>query len=260
VNLLGISVFTTVIVTRFVIQRDRAFRLLRQEQAKVRTLLLTILPEEIADELARSPHVIADQFDEVSVLFADLVGFTPWSSTMTPAELVEVLDDMFGCFDALVEQAGVEKIKTIGDCYMVAAGVPRPREDHAEALVSLALAMQRETASRTFHGHQLALRIGIDSGPVVAGVIGRHKFSYDLWGDVVNTASRMESQGIPGAVQITESTYERVRHRFNCTPRGLVDIKGKGALTVWLVDGPRRRPRPMPAAATASGSGADGDG
>ena len=245
-NLLALSLTAIVILATFVNQRDRAFRLLGEEQRKVRDLLLSILPEAIADELANSRHVIADQFDDVSVLFADVVGFTPMSATMTPVELVEVLDELFACFDELVDGAGVEKIKTIGDCYMVAGGIPLPRADHAAALVSLALEMQRIAQTRTFHGHQLALRIGINSGSVVAGVIGRRKFSYDLWGDVVNTASRMESHGIAGSVQITESTHVLVRGRFTCVPRGAIDIKGKGALPAWVVDGPVAKRRPMP--------------
>ena len=244
-NLVAQSLFALAILGAFVQQRDLAFRLLREEQRRARELLLSILPEAVADELSRSPHVIADHFAAVSVLFADVVDFTPLSSTLTPAELVQVLDELFACFDDLVEQAGVEKIKTIGDCYMVAAGIPRPRDDHADALVTLALDMQKAVATRDFRGHRLRLRIGVNSGPVIAGVIGRRKFSYDLWGDVVNTASRMESHGLADAVQVTASTYELVREHFECEPRGVVDVKGKGALPTWLVHGPvPRRPRP----------------
>jgi adenylate cyclase len=244
-NILGLSVFAVTIIAIFVSQRDLAFRLLGEEQRKVRTLLLSILPEDIADELARSPHVIADQFDDVSVLFADVVGFTPLSASMTPVELVEVLDELFGCFDDLVDAAGLEKIKTIGDCYMVAAGIPRPRADHAQALVQLALNMQSAARTRTFCGRRLAIRIGINSGSVVAGVIGRRKFSYDLWGDMVNTASRMESHGVPGSVQITESTHALVHSRFRCVSQGSVEVKGKGALPTWIIDAERER-RPLP--------------
>jgi guanylate cyclase len=244
-NLLGLSVFAVTIIAIFVSQRDLAFQLLGDEQRKVRTLLLSILPEEIADELARSPHVIADQFDDVSVLFADVVGFTPLSASMTPVELVEVLDELFGCFDDLVDAAGLETIKTIGDCYMVAAGIPRPRGDHAEALVELALKMQSAAHTRKFCGRRLEIRIGINSGSVVAGVIGRRKFSYDLWGDMVNTASRMESHGVPGTVQITESTHALVHGRFRCVSQGSVDIKGKGGLRTWIIDADRER-HPLP--------------
>jgi guanylate cyclase len=216
-------------------QRDRAYRLLDEERRRARALLLSILPEEIADELAHAPRVIADEFENVSVLFCDVVGFTPMSETMTPAELVEMLDELFGRFDTLVDASGLEKIKTIGDCYMVAAGIPRPRDDHARALVTLALRMLDTARDFEFAGRTLQLRVGINSGSVVAGVIGRRKFSYDLWGDVVNTASRMESHGVPGAVQVTETTRQLVGDDFECTPRGTIDVRGKGALPVWLV-------------------------
>jgi guanylate cyclase len=238
-NVLALSIFAVGILAIFVNQRDRAFRLLGEEQRKVRVLLLSILPEEIADELTHSPHVIADQFDDVSVLFADVVGFTSLSAGMTPVELVGVLDELFGCFDDLVDRAGLEKIKTIGDCYMVAAGIPRPRADHADALVDLALEMQEASRSREFCGHRLEIRVGVNSGSVVAGVIGRRKFSYDLWGDVVNTASRMESHGLPGSVQITDSTHTLVSDRYHCISRGGVTVKGKGTMATWVVESVR---------------------
>jgi guanylate cyclase len=238
INLSTLSAFAVVILTLFVNQRDLAYRMLGDEQRRARALLLSILPEEIADELTKAPRIIADQFDDVSVLFADVVGFTPMSAEMSPAELVEMLDDLFARFDELVEQAGLEKIKTIGDCYMVAAGIPRPRADHARALVTLALQMQEIVRDELFRGRRLRLRIGINSGSVVAGVIGRRKFSYDLWGDVVNTASRMESHGVPGEVQLTESTRLLVADDFACEPRGSIDVRGKGQLPVWLVTGP----------------------
>jgi guanylate cyclase len=160
---------------------------------------------------------------------------------MTPVELVDLLNNIFSDFDKLVEDYGVEKIKTIGDCYMIAAGVPQPRSDHAQILVSLALAMQHHVATHTFHGKQLAFRIGINSGPLVAGVIGRKKFIYDLWGDTVNTASRMESHGVAGKIQITEVTYQLIQNDFECEPRGSIPIKGKGDMKVWYVLGPKTR-------------------
>ncbi|MDT4916864.1 MAG: adenylate cyclase [Pseudonocardiales bacterium] len=243
-NLVGLSVFAVLILALFVSQRDVAYQLLGAEQRRARALLLNILPEEIADELARSPHVIADAFDDVSVLFADVVGFTPMSEQLTPTELVELLDELFGHFDGLVECAGLEKIKTIGDAYMVAAGVPRSHPDHAQAIVALGLQMQAAAQAKTFHGRRLELRIGVNSGSVVAGVIGRRKFSYDLWGDVVNTASRMESHGVPGGLQVTAATHELIRDRFDCEPRGLIEVRGKGPLQTWMVTGARRRPRP----------------
>lgn len=235
INLLTLSGFAVTILVSFIAQRDRAYRLLDEEQRRARALLLSILPEEIADQLSHAPRIIADEFENVSVLFCDVVGFTPMSATMTPTELVQLLDDLFGHFDALVDEAGLEKIKTIGDCYMVAAGIPRPREDHARALVTLALRMLGVARDCTFNGRSLQLRIGVNSGSVVAGVIGRRKFSYDLWGDVVNTASRMESHGVAGAVQVTESTRQLVGEDFECTPRGSIEVRGKGALPVWLV-------------------------
>jgi guanylate cyclase len=157
------------------------------------------------------------------------------SAQMTAVELVELLNEVFTHFDELVEKYDLEKIKTIGDCYMVAAGVPRPRPDHAQVLTHLALEMQTYVAQRQFRGRQLAFRIGINSGPVVAGVIGRKKFIYDLWGDAVNTASRMESHGSGGLTQITQATYELIKDDFTCEPRGTVNVKGKGEMEVWHV-------------------------
>jgi guanylate cyclase len=247
VNVSALSVFAVLILALFVTQRDTAYKLLGEEQRRARALLLSILPEEVADELTHSPHVIADAFDDVSVLFADVVGFTPMSASMTPAELVELLDELFGHFDGLVEAAGLEKIKTIGDAYMVAAGIPRPHAEHAVAMVALGLQMQAAARTQEFRGRRLTLRIGVNSGSVVAGVIGRRKFSYDLWGDVVNTASRMESHGVDGTLQITASTYALVADRFDCIPRGTIDVRGKGPLETWIVTGSRgRRPRPKP--------------
>jgi len=214
----------------FVGQRDYF-----QERSEM--LLLNILPKEISEALKAGPKTIAAHHDAASILFADVVQFTPLAATMTPLQLVELLNEVFQCFDNLVEKYDLEKIKTIGDCYMVAAGVPRGRPDHATALVGLALDMQAAVAERTFGGQRLAFRMGINSGPVVAGVIGRKKFIYDLWGDAVNVASRMESQGQSGAVQITRRTYELIKDQFVCEPRGTATIKGAGELEVWHVVG-----------------------
>ena len=167
-----------------------------QQQAEM--LLLNILPKEISDTLKAEQRTIADQYAAVSILFADVVGFTPMAARMTAMELVDLLNQVFLCFDGLIEKYDLEKIKTIGDCYMVASGVPRSRSDHATALVDLALDMQAAVAGTRFGGRKLALRIGINSGPVVAGIIGRKKFTYDLWGESVNLASRMESAWEPG--------------------------------------------------------------
>ena len=165
------------------------------------------------------------------------VNFTPMSATMTPTELVELLNDVYSYFDTLVEKYDLEKIKTIGDCYMVAAGVPRRRDDHATILTQLALDIRDYVSRHKFRGRQLAFRIGINSGSLVAGVIGRKKFIYDLWGDAVNTASRMESHGAGGLVQITEDTYNLVKNDFNCESRGKIDVKGKGEINAWYVSG-----------------------
>jgi adenylate cyclase len=204
-------------------------------QERSEALLLNILPREISETLKAHPRTIAEQFDEASILFADVVEFTPMAAGMTPLSLVDLLNDVFQCFDDLVDKYDLEKIKTIGDCYMVAAGVPRRRGDHAEVLVRLALDMRDAVAERPFGGRRLAFRIGINSGPVVAGVIGRKKFIYDLWGESVNMASRMESHGLSGAIQITERTWRLVKDRFQCEERGTIDVKGAGPTRVWHV-------------------------
>jgi guanylate cyclase len=202
-------------------------------QQRSETLLLNILPKEISEALKAGPRTIAAHHDAASILFADVVNFTPMAATMTPLRLVDLLNDVFQCFDELVEKYGLEKIKTIGDCYMVAAGVPRSRPDHAQAIVQLALDMQKVVAEREFGGHRLAFRIGINSGPVVAGVIGHKKFSYDLWGAAVNVASRMETYGHEGTVQITRSTYELVKNDFVLEPKGKIQVRGAGEQEIW---------------------------
>jgi adenylate cyclase len=209
-----------------------------QQQAEM--LLLNILPKEISDALKAEQRTIADQYTDVSILFADVVGFTPIAAKMSPMELVGLLNQVFLCFDGLVEKYDLEKIKTIGDCYMVASGVPRRRSDHATALVDLALDMHAAVAGTRFGGRQLAFRIGINSGPVVAGIIGRKKFTYDLWGESVNLASRMESHGRARCIQITRSTYELVKDAFYCEAMGLIEVKGAGQMEVWHVLGSRR--------------------
>jgi guanylate cyclase len=170
-------------------------------------------------------------------MFVDMVNFTPMSAHMKPEELVGLLNEVFCYFDTLTEKYGLEKINTVGDCYMVAAGVPRPRSDHAHALAYMALEMRDYIRGAKFGGKQLTFRTGINSGPVVAGVIGRTKFAYDLWGDTVNTASRMESHGAGGVIQITERTFELIKDDFICEPHGLLNVKGKGDMNVWYVLG-----------------------
>jgi adenylate cyclase len=234
----GIIVFTLLAV--FASQRRDALAALRLEQAKAENLLLNILPRSIADKLKAQTQPIADQFGSASILFADVVDFTPWSERLPPAEVVGYLDHLFSHFDGLADRYGLEKIKTIGDCYMVAAGVPTPRSDHARALALMALDMLEAMGSDAPMGHLgLDLRIGINSGPVVAGVIGRKRFLYDLWGDAVNTASRMESHGTPKRIQITRSTYELLGDEFECEPRGTIVVKGKGEVEAWYLVGPR---------------------
>jgi adenylate cyclase len=204
-------------------------------QQRAETLLLNILPKEISELLKADHRTIADQYNAASILFADLVEFTPMAAEMTPLQIVDLLNDVFQCFDGLVEKYDLEKIKTIGDCYMVASGVPRARSDHASVLVDLALDMQEAVGNRLFGNRQLSFRIGINSGPVVAGVIGRKKFIYDLWGEAVNLASRMESHGRSRAIQITRSTYELIKDAFECEAMGTIDVKGVGKTEIWHV-------------------------
>lgn len=233
INLVNFSVILYWNLKALLRQRDTALEMLQAEQRKSENLLLNILPREIAQVLKNESRTIADQVDQASILFADVVNFTPMSATMSPVELVSLLNEVFSQFDALVEQYGLEKIKTIGDCYMVAAGVPRSRPDHAQALAQLALDIQAYVSQNEIQGHRLQFRIGINSGPVVAGVIGRRKFIYDLWGDAVNTASRMESHGAGGCIQITEATHALIQNDFVCVAQGIVNVKGKGEMKVW---------------------------
>jgi adenylate cyclase len=235
----GTLVFT--LLALFAKQRRDALIALRSEQAKAENLLLNILPRSIADKLKAQSQTIAEQFTVASILFADVVDFTPLSEQLPPAEVVGLLDRLFSHFDTLVERYGLEKIKTIGDCYMVAAGIPTPRPDHARALALMGLDMLEAMGSSEAVGDMgLELRVGINSGPVVAGVIGRKRFLYDLWGDAVNTASRMESHSTPGHIQITRATYELLNDEFVCQPRGTIPVRGKGEMETWYLVG--RRP------------------
>ena len=221
-------------------QRNRLFSLLLVEQTKSENLLLNILPKEIAAILKNEERTIADHFAGASILFADMVGFTPMTAAMTPADMLNLLNEVFTHFDSLVDKYSLEKIRTIGDSYMVASGVPRPRPDHAQALADMALDMRAYVLTNPVcTDRQLNFRIGINSGPVVAGVIGRKKFIYDLWGDAVNTASRMESHGTPGHIQITRDTYELIGGEFICEPRGKIQVKGKGEMETWYLLGRR---------------------
>jgi adenylate cyclase len=229
------------LLAQFVRQREDALAAMRVEQDRAESLLLNILPRSIADKLKADTATIADQFAAASILFADVVDFTPLSERLQPAEVVGILDHLFTHFDLLAERYEVEKIKTIGDCYMVAAGVPTPRADHARVMAQMALDMRDAMHAQDAVGHLgLEIRIGINSGPVVAGVIGRKRFLYDLWGDAVNMASRMESHGTSGQIQVTRATYELLKDEFELEPRGTVPIKGKGDVETWYLAG--RRP------------------
>ncbi|WP_353258524.1 adenylate/guanylate cyclase domain-containing protein [Prochlorothrix hollandica] len=210
---------------------------LKWQRERSETLILNIFPQKIAERLKSGHQTIASYFDEVTVLFADLVGFTTLAVQIPPTDLVQFLNQIFSRFDALVEQYQLEKIKTIGDAYMVVGGLPQHRDDHAQAIAQMALAMQTTIQElKTPLGQPLSLRIGINSGPVVAGVIGTKKFSYDLWGDTVNVASRLESQGEPGRIQISEQTHGLLHHQFHCEERGVICLKGRGELkTYWLL-------------------------
>jgi len=227
-NLIAFGVLTFVVTVYFVRQRDRF-----QKQSD--DLLHNILPDEIAVRLKGNSSMVADSFESASVLFADVVDFTPMSAGMSAADLVTLLNRIFTTFDAFVEELGLEKIKTVGDEYMVASGVPVPRRDHAEAVADLALRLRDHVATNEFEGRRIRLRIGINSGQVVAGIIGTHKFAYDLWGDVVNTASRMQSEGVPGSIQISRSTFSLVEDRFVCERRGRIPIKGKGEMDTYIL-------------------------
>jgi len=256
----GAMVFT--LLALFAKQRADALAALRHEQQRAEGLLLNILPGSIAERLKSRPGTIADQFPSASVLFADVVDFTPRSRDLPPAEVVGLLDRLFSHFDSLAERYDLEKIKTIGDAYMVASGVPTPRPDHAQALARLALDMVDSLRPTGACGDlALELRIGINSGPVVAGVIGRKKFLYDLWGDAVNTASRMESQGTPGRIQVTDATYELLKDEFECEPRGTVEVKGRGQMETWYLVGRRAvAPSRTPVPADGTSRQTDGDG
>ena len=239
-NIAGVSLTTYLLLQYFERERERERE---REHERSERLLLNVLPEPVAMRLKQHEGVIADRFEHATVLFADIVDFTPISAEIPPHEVVELLDAIFSSFDDLAEHYGLEKIKTIGDAYMAAAGIPTPRPDHVRAVADMALAMLDEASS---HRDGLDLRIGIDTGPVVAGVIGRRKFIYDLWGDTVNTASRMESHGVPGAIQVTEHVVAALADGYVLEPRGTVEIKGKGAMPTWFLrgranDGPASR-------------------
>jgi class 3 adenylate cyclase len=214
----------------------RTRQALALERERSERLLLNVLPAPIAERLKQRPQVIADGYPEVTVLFADLVDFTRHSHHTAPEQVVTLLDGLFTAFDQLARQQGLEKIKTVGDAYMVAGGLPQPRPDHTRAVAEMALAMRQEvTRHIDSDGQPLTLRIGMDTGPVVAGVIGRDRFIYDLWGDTVNTASRMESLGVAGCIQVTERVYQRLKDGYRFRRRGPIQVKGEGQMVTWFL-------------------------
>ena len=217
--------------------REHAFtRQLQLEKDKSEILLLHILPKSIVTRMRQGETAIADGFTEVTILFSDLVGFTRLASVMPPAQVVELLNHLFTEFDRLAFERGLEKIKTNGDAYMVAGGLPEPRDDHAVAVADMALHMLDVVAAAgSTLGQPLQVRIGMHSGAAVAGIIGKHKFIYDVWGDTVNTANRMESHGVPDRVQISAATFHRVRGAFRCEPRGPQEVKGKGMMETYFL-------------------------
>ncbi|MDY7014665.1 MAG: adenylate/guanylate cyclase domain-containing protein, partial [Cyanobacteriota bacterium] len=217
--------------------RKFAEEALQAEQEKSEALLLNILPEIVARRLKQSQDTIAEQFEDVTILFADIVGFTPLSARLQPIEVVNLLNQIFSNFDRLAEKYGLEKIKTIGDAYMVVGGLPVPKADGTEAIANMAIEMlEAVQQARSALDESLQIRVGINTGPVVAGVIGIKKFIYDLWGDTVNVASRMEASGEPGKIQVTAETYERLKDKYVFEKRGTVSIKGKGEmLAYWLL-------------------------
>jgi len=245
-NVLGVTGTCYFLLHYFVRERDRAAEIIAAERERSERLLLNVLPGPIAERLKGGESLIADGAPEVGVLFADIAGFTPMSEAMVPEDIVRLLNEVFSRFDELAADHGLEKIKTIGDAYMVASGLLERSEHHADELARMALDMQRETQ----RFGSLRLRIGIDIGPVVAGVIGRSKFIYDLWGDTVNTASRMESHGIPGTIQVTERAHAHLAPSFDLEERGSIEIKGKGPLRTYFLIGPKDELGPLTVAAT----------
>jgi guanylate cyclase len=238
VNIGTVTTAVYVLLFFFIRQGWQSYQLLHEEREKSEELLLNVLPKEVATQLKNEPRTLAEYYESTSVLFTDAVGFTPLSAESTPQQMLELLNEIFTYFDNLTSQHGLEKISTVGDSYLVAGGVPTPRADHAQAIAAMALDMNeyvRKLAQQ--NGHIVSFRTGINSGPLVAGVIGCTKFHYDIWGDTVNTASRMESQGMPGKIQISQATYELIKDQYDCTYRGVVQVKGKGPMETWFLEG-----------------------
>jgi adenylate cyclase len=234
-----VSACAMVVVTVWFALRDteRAEAVMEAEYERSEALLANMLPASIADRLKeRERDVIADRYDEASVLFADMVGFTERASTTAPCDLVKFLDGLYSAFDELVDKHGLEKIKVSGDSYMVVSGVPRPRPDHVQALADFALDMVATAAElEDPHGLSVPLRVGFATGAVVAGVVGSRRFFYDVWGDAVNVAARMESTDSVGQIQVPEDVYERLKGEFELQERGRIEVKGKGMMRTWYL-------------------------
>ena len=237
-NIGTLTAIVFVLTRYFARKKTEAYELLDLERAKSERLLLNVLPAQIADELRRGDGTVAEDFDAITILFADVVGFTRLSEELAPAEMVDLLNAVFSYFDELVARHGVEKIRTVGDSYMVVAGAPTRRSDHAQTMARLALDMlgYAESVDHPEVG-RMTFRIGINSGPATAGIIGHTKFHYDVWGDAVNVASRMESHGVPGRIQIGPETAALIADDFVLEPREGVEVKGKGTMRTWLLVG-----------------------
>ncbi|MCH8878215.1 MAG: adenylate/guanylate cyclase domain-containing protein [Chloroflexi bacterium] len=237
-NTINISALLFLVVLYFIRQKNRAYELLQEEERKSEDLLLKVLPKEVALILRSGKKTIAEQFESASILYADIVGFTPMSERMAPDEMIALLDEIFSSFDEIIDKYDLEKIRTIGDNYMVVSGAPRRRSDHAQALARAALEMaDYARLIPPQDGEKVEFRIGMNSGPVVGGVIGQSRFHYDVWGDAVNTASRMESHGVPGRIQITSHTQEMLADDFIFERRGFTEVKGKGRMETWYLVG-----------------------
>ena len=240
-SVIGSAVMVVATVWFAMREIDRAEKAMEAEYQRSESLLANILPASIATRLKDPTRtIIADKYDDASILFADIAGYTKRASDTTPTDLVRFLDTLYTDLDALVDRHGLEKIKTSGDSYMVVGGVPQPRHDHVHAIACLALDMAEAVANlKDPQGRDVPLRIGLASGPVVAGVVGARKFFYDVWGDAVNIASRMESTDIEGRIQVPQTDYERLKNEYVLEERGVVDIKGKGPMHTWYLVGRR---------------------
>lgn len=242
---IGITIFAFIMLALLYLFEKKGWveNSINAEREKSEVLLNSLLPEKIVERLKQNPSMIADRYEAVTVLFADMVGFTKLSAKLTPTELVDLLNVIFSSFDRIVEEYGLEKIKTIGDAYMAAAGIPVSRDDHAESALYVAMKIDEEVKKfSAMAGIDIQLRIGLHSGPVVAGVIGLKKTVYDLWGDTVNVAARMEHHGVPGRIQISRSTYKLTKDKFNFINRGKIEIKGKGMMNTYILIGKKEIP------------------